>query len=376
MSGLISITLLLSVFGIEAYIPHRYFFVNENKTWIEAQAYCRQTYTDLATINTMKEMNHLKDILKKEKAGRAWFGLQRGATEKWQWSHSDQPFYKDGDAFRNWNTREPNNGHGPFCAEMNTDPGFWNDDHCEKLKPFVCYEEKEQNVNEYIWINDSKAWYDAQSYCRDHYIDLVNVRSQTENQKLWNLTKFYIWIGLFKDSWTWSDESNSSFRYWRSASPTGNLNCSVMKMNDPCDCWNVADCNEKLPFVCHDNKLILIKQNLTWWEALKYCRSHHHDLVSVSSEEMQLWVKKTAQKADTAHVWLGLRHDCVQRIWFWVFGTMLCYQDWAPGNGTWNEDCSQERRSGAVQAGGTQQWIELHESYKLNFICSTYDGES
>ncbi|KAI5107635.1 hypothetical protein C0J45_1229 [Silurus meridionalis] len=115
--------------------------------------------------------------------------------------------------------------------------------------------------------------------------------------------------------------------------------------------------------------------NLSWWEALNYCRNHHHDLVSVRSEEMQLWVKDVAQKASTEHVWLGLRHDCVQRIWFWVYGSMICYQNWAPGYGTWNEDCSQEKRSGAVQAGGTQQWIDLPESYKLNFICSTYDGE-
>ncbi|XP_058236236.1 lithostathine-1-alpha-like [Hemibagrus wyckioides] len=119
--------------------------------------------------------------------------------------------------------------------------------------------------------------------------------------------------------------------------------------------------------------LILIKENLTWWEALRYCRNHHHDLVSVRTEEMQLWVKEVAQDASTEHVWLGLRHDCVQRVWFWVFGSMVCYEDWAPGNGTWNEDCSHENRSGAVQSGGEQKWIELHESDKLNFICSTYD---
>ncbi|KAK2892413.1 hypothetical protein Q8A67_012401 [Cirrhinus molitorella] len=33
--------------------------------------------------------------------------------------------------------------------------------------------------------------------------------------------------------------------------------------------------------------LILIKENLMWSEALRYCRQNHVDLVSVHSEEIQ-----------------------------------------------------------------------------------------
>ncbi|XP_053471827.1 macrophage mannose receptor 1-like isoform X2 [Ictalurus furcatus] len=259
---LISVTLLFSVCGIGAYIPHRYHFVNENKTWSEAQNYCREKYTDLASINDMGEMMKLNYTLKKETVKKAWIGLQREGTGKWQWSLADQTFYRDGDTYRNWNSGEPNNNGGnEFCVNMQKSDGFWSDYSCNNTFSFVCYEER----------------------------------------------------------------------------------------------------------------LVLINQSLTWLDALNYCRNHHYDLVSVRSEEMQLWVKEVVQNTSTEHVWLGLRHDCVQRIWFWVFGSMVCYQDWAPGNGTWNEDCSHERRSGAVQSGGKQQWIELSEGYKLNLICSTYD---
>ena len=128
-------------------------------------------------------------------------------------------------------------------------------------------------------------------------------------------------------------------------------------------------------FLLPPDKLILIQQNLTWREALWYCRENHLDLVSVHSEEIQLWVKEVAQKASTEHVWLGLRHTCAQSLWYWVSGFSICYQNWAPGNGTGEEDCWSVERTGAVQSGGQQQWVSLPENQKLNFICTTYEGE-
>ncbi len=80
------------------------------------------------------------------------------------------------------------------------------------------------------------------------------------------------------------------------------------------------------------------------------------------------WLKR----ASTAAVWLGLRHSCTVGIWFWVSGETVCYQNWAPGNGTSEEDCEDAVRSGAVQSGGDQRWISRPEHHKLNFICSTY----
>ncbi|XP_058236218.1 macrophage mannose receptor 1-like isoform X2 [Hemibagrus wyckioides] len=370
------VILFFSVSCIEAYIPHRYNFVNENKTWSEAQTYCRVKYTDLATINNMREIKKLNHTLMKENAKKAWIGLQREGPGKWQWSLAEQTFYRDGDTYRNWHSGEPNGGVAyQFCAEMYTNDGKWNDHNCVALNPFICYEEKNESTK-YVVINETKSWYDAQIYCREKYTDLVSVRNQTENDEIWRMINSSVhqkvWIGLFYDSWKWSDQSNSSFRYWSSDQNSGGLNCAAVSESEK-RYWSDVNCTEKLLFICHEKYLILINETLTWWEALRYCRNHHHDLVSVRTEEMQLWVKEVAQDASTEHVWLGLRHDCVQRVWFWVFGSMVCYEDWAPGNGTWNEDCSHEKRSGAVQSEGERKWIELHESHKLNFICSTYD---
>ncbi|KAL0190067.1 hypothetical protein M9458_017166, partial [Cirrhinus mrigala] len=105
-------------------------------------------------------------------------------------------------------------------------------------------------------------------------------------------------------------------------------------------------------------KLIVVTENLTWSKALRYCRQNHMDLI-------QRRVKNVVRRASTAEVWLGLRHSCTVGIWFWVSGETVCYQNWAPGNGTSEEDCEHT-------SGGDQRWISHPETDKLNFICSRY----
>ena len=131
------------VCGIGAYIPHHYHFVNENKTWSEAQTYCRLNYTDLATISNMGEMENLNQTLMNKNAKKAWIGLQRAGPGRWLWSLEDQTFYRDRVTYTHWHPNEPNNaGEVEYCVGYDTYNTLWNDGNCEKLKPFVCYEGK------------------------------------------------------------------------------------------------------------------------------------------------------------------------------------------------------------------------------------------
>ncbi|XP_067256470.1 C-type mannose receptor 2-like [Chanodichthys erythropterus] len=357
------ILLLIALCSVSECVQRQYYFINVRKSWTEAQRYCRENYTDLATVDNMNDMNKLN---KSVNNGRVWIGLEKTSVDKWQWSSGDPVLYL------NWATGQPDNGD-ERCALL--EDGQWHDFPCSISFTFIC----NSSNNGLVFVDQGKNWRDAQSYCRQNHIDLVSVRNQNESQQLQkfindNHISDDVWIGLFRDSWQWSDQSNSSFRYWKSGQPdnnVGNENCAEI-MNAQGQ-WNDVSCNYQFPFVCHEEKLILIKENLTWSEALRYCRQNHVDLVSVHSEEIQRDVMNVVKWASTEEVWLGLHNYCLMNMWLWVSGEIVCYQNWAPGKGAEPEDCRLEKRKGAVQSGGEQRWISRPETDRLNFICSRYE---
>ncbi|KAF5891485.1 macrophage mannose receptor 1-like isoform X1, partial [Clarias magur] len=198
----------------------------------------------------MDEMMKLNNTRKMETANQAWIGLQRGNTGRWKWSLADQTFYRDGDTYRNWGSGEEKNPE--FCADIAKN-GLWYSTGCNNILPFMCYTDVNMDSHRFKIIADKKTWRDAQTYCRKNYIDLVSVRNQTENEEIKSVIQGFenVWIGLFNDSWTWSDQSNSSFRYWSSNKPSGGLNCAAVNVSDQ-HYWSDVNCTNTLPFICHE----------------------------------------------------------------------------------------------------------------------------
>ncbi|XP_056598352.1 C-type mannose receptor 2-like [Triplophysa dalaica] len=428
--------LVIALCSLSEGIQRRYNYINIEKTWTEAQRYCREKYTDLATLNNINDMNKLKNTVNNN-PGYVWIGLKKTGVNEWKWSLGDPVKYL------NWETEPSTDTNN--CAVMRNEK--WRQQNCNVPSQFICYnaslhpihfssltsgvskdfiicesqtfllscdqgtikvlsanygrtdrqtcstgieDNKISNVQcslntslsavatrcdgetscsmvvdntvftdpcvgthkylnvsyecveappnsskSYIINTSSTTWSEAQSFCRQYHTDLISVRNQTDNQLIHNIIndpQRSVWIGLFNDSWEWSDNTDSAFRDWNS------------------------------------DELILIQKNLSWTEAVRYCRENHVDLVSVDSQEIQLMVTEVLHQAWTAEVWLGLRHSCSVGIWFWVNGEIVCYDHWAPGKETAVDDCERDVRSGAVQSGD-HKWISLPESHKLNFIC-------
>ena len=108
---------------------------------------------------------------------------------------------------------------------------------------------------------------------------------------------------------------------------------------------------------------MLVKQNMTWENALYYCRDNYMDLASITDNETQVWAKLESQKADTEFVWLGLHYTCTLEFWFWVNGHDLKFDKWAQDGK--KEDCGM---SAVMVKNGT--WFTGDDNDMFNFICA------
>ncbi|KAK0138497.1 Macrophage mannose receptor 1 [Merluccius polli] len=334
-----------------------YHYINMNKSWQDAQSYCREHHSDLATISNMRDNNRTLESKTNSAEKYVWIGLNytQGA---WRWSDSSNA------SFNNWKNGEPNRNNN--CVEMLSD-GRWNDGGCHHKRHFICNGEEHRD---YHYINEKMSWQDAQSYCRNNYSDLATISNMTDNkkaQKKHNSTEKYVWIGLNNNNtqgaWRWSeDSSDASFYNWNKGEPNGNNNCVEMR---PDGCWKDEKCTTKLPFICNDFPMILISQNKTWEEAVVHCRKYHHDLISAHNVSMRKRVQDIAENATTPYVWIGLHYTCVLDFWFWIDNEDFIQDSWDPDNDM-EEFCG---KSGAMKKNGTMLFSRSNTE-KLNFICS------
>ncbi|KAI4905500.1 hypothetical protein NFI96_014284 [Prochilodus magdalenae] len=370
---------------------HQYHFVNESKSWTEAQRYCRENYTDLATIDNMEEMNRLINTVNSSYSGLAWIGLYDD-LDSWRWSLDDDSFYKEGERdFRGW-THQPDNYNGKeLCAYMQPD-GTWFDGNCQYPNTFVCYNGK-NGTNNYIWINQYMTWADAQRYCRELYTDLASVRNLTENQRILNITRGYgVWIGLYRTR-LWSDQHSSTYENWRPSIPylpeqpdngvnvygaSGNQHCTAVSFSDS-GLWTDEDCLAMLPFICYSkfctgiscvHQYHFVTERKSWTEAQRYCRENYTDLATIDNMEEMNRLINTVNSSYSGLAWIGLYDDLDS--WRWSLddeslykGNVTTFRNWyiqKPVNSGGNSMCVVFLQSYAT-------WSETYCSYRYPFIC-------
>ncbi|XP_078100306.1 lymphocyte antigen 75-like [Sander vitreus] len=187
---------------------------------------------------------------------RAWIGLYDDhVPNPWRWSLSDTSFYKPGETeFRLWGPGEPDAGYsGKNCSGMGSD-GLWYNHGCDCRFYSVCADVRGSNVT-FVIIITPMTWTKAQSYCRDHHTDLASVRNMAENQEVQAMLTGggLYWIGLFGDSWKWSDGSTSSFRFWKTGQPDNNNETCVAAAFSQSGTWEDWPCDMGRPFICYSS---------------------------------------------------------------------------------------------------------------------------
>ncbi len=102
--------------------------VPEEKNWTDAQKYCRENHTDLASVRNETENNLIETMLTDN---TVWIGLHR----LWVWSDNSTA------SFTHWKTNRSQSrvGYHDDCALIDLQ-GQWTDQLCSESYPFVCYD--------------------------------------------------------------------------------------------------------------------------------------------------------------------------------------------------------------------------------------------
>ncbi|KAI7808556.1 putative secretory phospholipase A2 receptor-like [Triplophysa rosa] len=219
-------------------------------------------------------------------------------------------------------------------------------------------------IKQHYFIDQMKTWNDALNHCRTFYHDLSTFTSATEEkrflQEAVNQTSD-AWVGLYKESgiWRWSGGDVATRISWDTTQPDNDnfafLKISVKKLHDRVRADNRT-------FFCMTFEFVVMQQSESWEGALEYCRHHHDDLASLSSNRSKEYALSKITGAGTQYVWIGLRFLAEQ--WFWISGYEV--QDWVKYG---QPQCpATNQRCGAMNKN-TQTWAPRDCEEKLNFLC-------
>ncbi|XP_046698606.1 macrophage mannose receptor 1-like [Silurus meridionalis] len=200
-------------------IPHKYDLIMTKMSWADAQIYCREKYTDIATVVSNADSRRLnKEAASKGLATPAWVGLYDD-IKSWRWSLNNLLLLDVG--YTSWSSGQPNNALSlESCVAVGAN-GNWYDTACYFVRAIVCYNANFSDDKKFVAINTQVTWAAAQAYCRLHYTDLASSLNSSDQSLLAVLQKAQgdSWIGLSRETWKWSDRTNVTNLFWASGKP-------------------------------------------------------------------------------------------------------------------------------------------------------------
>uniref|UniRef100_A0A8C6S7N2 C-type lectin domain-containing protein n=2 Tax=Neogobius melanostomus TaxID=47308 RepID=A0A8C6S7N2_9GOBI len=233
-----------------------YYFIDLKLRWSDAQQYCREHYTDLATVSNVEDLGRL--TTPSAYTGHAWIGLiddpaswkqvMGNDSNSWRWSATGTT---SPGGIQKWHSDEPNNNNGNnYCVYIKG--GLWADAWCGHLKPFACFTgTPHQSSQRFTLVTAQMSWEDARIHCRQHHTDLAMIEAEAEFNTVASLyPSTHVWVGLYREPWRWSDGSQAKFTNWANGQPDNyQFNQHCVKVDNSRG-WHDENCQASLPFHC------------------------------------------------------------------------------------------------------------------------------
>ncbi|KAI7812813.1 putative C-type lectin domain family 20 member A [Triplophysa rosa] len=243
----LSVLLLTALGELVSALIREHFYVNSVLTWFQAQTYCRTYYTDLSTFSCEEE--YLRFLNTKGYQRNGWIGLYKepSAVLYDQWS--------DGNPITYTLLLQNPTANYAQCVYVSVEARSWEAVDCfPSVGPFFCYQ-----VSDLILVTENKSWEKALDYCRENYIDLASLSSQTDllaASKTVNGITVNVWTSLrfLAGVWFWinGETLDSQLVMSLPSCPIPPDHCGAR--NFVTNRWELRDCDEKLYFFCYTEK--------------------------------------------------------------------------------------------------------------------------
>uniref|UniRef100_A0A8C5H738 C-type lectin domain-containing protein n=1 Tax=Gouania willdenowi TaxID=441366 RepID=A0A8C5H738_GOUWI len=266
-----------------------YHYVNMKMSWANAQSYCRDKYKDLATFESMEDIQKLKRPILA--TAQVWIGLRDdpkswkenlgNAKNSWRWSTTGKP---SSTGYSSWANGQPKHFKDKlYCSTVNNH-GKMYDAFCGFKRKFICFDGKNFFINFLV----------------------ISLKHFLKKQHQYN--KF---LGLFEGS-----HSILSFRFviykkrimWLKISYFYRYLHSIFT-------FSAVDSSTL------GKKIYTVNEtDVSWKDAQSYCRANHKDLAVVeNAEELSEVILNVKTFA-----WFGL----YRQPWSWSDGRSSSFRNW------------------------------------------------
>lgn len=138
-------------FGCSQLPTRKYYYVDMRVNFTEAQKYCREKFTDVATITSNHEMSMLTRPSSNQ--GGVWIGLiddkkswkrvMGNDVNSWRWSLTGQTSKT---SYCNWSAGQPDFSDAQETCVLVDNSGLWADVSCNLQQKSICFGKKKLKV--------------------------------------------------------------------------------------------------------------------------------------------------------------------------------------------------------------------------------------